>query len=78
QMFTDKTVYEKGAPAAFPVKPEKYSEMKAAGYAVIGDPINGGYIWLNWRESILAYPFNSNTAKITNHGDPTRWYYNGN
>ncbi|MTW28500.1 cell surface protein, partial [Streptococcus pneumoniae] len=20
----------------------------------------------------------SNTAKITNHGDPTRWYYNGN
>ncbi|CTL21302.1 hypothetical protein ERS070054_00517 [Streptococcus pneumoniae] len=29
-------------------------------------------------ESILAYPFNSNTAKITNHGDPTRWYYNGN
>lgn len=74
QMFTDKTIYgESGRPAAYHVPKDKLAEMRKAGYA-----INGDYISLYWRDSILAYPFKSQTAKITNHGDPTKWYFNGN
>lgn len=74
KMFENKIIYaDDNRPSAYTVKNNEIETFRNEGYAV-----DGNYIFLYWRENILAYPFSSRTAKITNHGDPTTWYFNGN
>lgn len=75
QMFTKKPVTDQyGVHQILSITSmEQRAKLVSAGYRFYGTDL-----YLYWRDSILAYPFNSSTDWITNHGDPTTWYYNGN
>ncbi|MDG8080963.1 SpaA isopeptide-forming pilin-related protein [Streptococcus pneumoniae] len=75
QMFTKKPVTDQyGVHQILSITSmEQRAKLVSAGYRFYGTDL-----YLYWHDSILAYPFNSSTDWITNHGDPTTWYYNGN